>query len=87
MLTLLFQMNVHWWDQAEPPWVLPTYVGEFSWELTVNKTWIENDGPAGPAGSVTVEATAITLPMLPRPQATIEGESEVRTSDMEPPSS
>ena len=58
-------------------------MGKFSWDLAVNKTWIKNGGTAWP---MTVEATVIALPMLPRPQAMSEGESEVSTSNLELPS-
>ena len=70
----LFQTNILQWEHADPPWVLPAYVSEFSCSLDVNQTWIVN------GGSVTVPSP------LPRPSAGDDGESEVMASDVELPS-
>jgi len=46
--------------------------------LAVNQAWIKDSGVANPT---TVEAIAIALPTLSRPQDVINGESEVGASD------
>src|SRR5882724_5759883 len=68
-----FQMNVLQWEQANPPWVLPTYVGKFSQSLDFNRTWSVNDG-------------AMTVLPLPRPPAASDGKYKVGVSDVELPS-
>ena len=74
MLMSIFQMNILWWEQADPPWVLPTYVSEFSRSLAINRTWIMNG------------ATTTVPSPLPRPLVMSDGESEVMASDVELPS-
>jgi len=69
LLMLPFQENVHQWEQADPLWVLPDYVQDFSWALAVNKAWITKGGLAP---LVTVGATNEDL--LAHPS---DGESKV----------
>ena len=68
------------WEQANPPWELPDYIGDFTRALEETQSWITT-------GGVTVPATAALLGIdpLPHMQPLIlsDGESEVGGSDME----
>jgi len=66
------------WEQANSPWELPTYIGNFAWDLQDMKVWIATGGVAE---SITMEPTATAPPTNPRPLAARNGESKVGASD------
>src|SRR5882724_9278615 len=78
LLTLALQANVERWEQADTPWVLPTYVGNFSQDFAVNWEWIKNGGVTDPT---TVVAIVITPLTLSQPQDVSDGDLEVKASD------
>jgi len=75
---LTCQANVEWWEQADPLWVLPAYVSDFSWDLAKNWELIKNSGVANPT---TMNSIMTYFPMLSKPQDLSDRESEVETSN------
>ena len=67
-----------WWERADPPWVLPNYVSDFTQALAINQAWIETGGITN---SATANAVASDLPAPSKPQALSDGESEVGASN------
>ena len=77
VLHLAFQRNVLCWEQVNPPWELPDYIGELMRALQDMQAWIM-------FGSGIVENMVVAAPpTLPHPVAPSDGESEVRISDVE----
>jgi len=58
------------WEQANLPWELPTYIGDFAWDLLDMKGWITISGFSEPT---TVEPTVTTPTTIPRALAESEG--------------
>ena len=80
MLTSANQQNELHWERVDPPWELPDYVSDLAQALQVTNAWIASGGIIGQVVVVDPQA-------LPQPSVLSEGESEVRTSDEECPSS
>ena len=69
-----------WWEQANPPWELPNYVGDFTQALEETQSWIVTGGVAVHA---TVALPGIDPLLHTQPLILSNGESEVGGSDME----
>src|SRR5882724_1278624 len=71
------QKNVLHWDQVDPPWLLPNYVGELAQAVEDTKVWIVTGG---------VATLTVVVPDGPVPSDPASaGKSEVGTSNEELP--
>ena len=70
------QKNVLHWEQVNPPWVLPNYIGELAQALQVTMAWIATGGVA----TSTTMATNVPTPL----DNASDGESEVPGSEDTP---
>ena len=62
MLISAIQRNALYWEWADPPWELPTYVGDLTQALQGTKAWIAFSG-------VVEQVVVVAPPTLPRPLA------------------
>src|SRR5882724_858743 len=78
VLNPAFQRNVLCWEQFNPPWELPDYIGDLAQTLQDTQVWIAS-------GGIVENVVVAAPPTLPQPVAPNHGESEVEISDKELP--
>jgi len=71
--------NALHWEQADPPWELPTYVSDLVQALQVMKAWITSS-------RVVKQVVVAAPPTLPQPPVPSDSESKVGASNEELPS-
>jgi len=64
VLNPAFQRNVHHWEQVNPPWELPDYVGDLTWALQDTQAWIAS-------GGIVDNMVVAAPPTLPQPVAPV----------------
>jgi len=78
VLNPAFQRNVLHWEQVDPPWELPNYVGDLARALQDTQVWITSGG--------IIENVVVVAPStLPQPVAPSDRKSTVEISDGELP--
>jgi len=78
VLNPAFQRNVLCWEQFNPPWELPDYIGDLAQTLQDTQVWIAS-------GGIVENVVVAAPPTLPQPVAPSHNESEGEISDRELP--